>query len=233
MADKPGVTTFPQLDQVMRVQRETGRIYSVNFTERFEVRAVTRAMELVRRGRDRRRRADGRARSAPPQSRAARSVVLRSQQVRRDPGRHRIAPDRPVPAFHRRGRRADRASRVQATSRIPTIPASRTSARSCSRTGARAATSASTGSRRTDCRPGGRPAVHHRHARLDRTAQVRRHRRPTGHRPSVPRRRHGRSTHRLQRREASVLREPAAGHRRANARPRCRRRTASRYASSR
>lgn len=50
MADKPGLTTFAQLDEVMRVQRETGRIYTVNFTERFEVRAVTRALELVRAG---------------------------------------------------------------------------------------------------------------------------------------------------------------------------------------
>ena len=50
MADKPGVTTFEQLDRVRAVQRETGRIYTVNFTERFEVRAVTRALELVRAG---------------------------------------------------------------------------------------------------------------------------------------------------------------------------------------
>ncbi len=50
MVDKPGVTTFEQLADVERVQRETGRIYSVNFTERFEVRAVTKATELVRSG---------------------------------------------------------------------------------------------------------------------------------------------------------------------------------------
>jgi predicted dehydrogenase len=50
MADKPGVTTFAQLDEVGRVQRETARIWTVNFTERFEVRAVTRALELVRGG---------------------------------------------------------------------------------------------------------------------------------------------------------------------------------------
>src|SRR5688572_1266320 len=50
MADKPGLTTFAQLDEVMRVQRATDRIYTVNFTERFEVRAVTRALELVRAG---------------------------------------------------------------------------------------------------------------------------------------------------------------------------------------
>ena len=50
MVDKPGVTTFEQLAEVQRVQRETGQIYSVNFTERFEVRAVTTATELVRSG---------------------------------------------------------------------------------------------------------------------------------------------------------------------------------------
>ncbi len=50
MVDKPGVTTFEQLAEVQRVQRETGRIFSVNFTERFEVRAVTVATELVRNG---------------------------------------------------------------------------------------------------------------------------------------------------------------------------------------
>jgi predicted dehydrogenase len=50
MVDKPGVTTFAQLDEVKRAQRETARIFSVNFTERFEVRAVTRAAELVEAG---------------------------------------------------------------------------------------------------------------------------------------------------------------------------------------
>lgn len=50
MVDKPGLTTFDQLARVQAVQRETGRIFSVNFTERFEVRAVTTATELVRAG---------------------------------------------------------------------------------------------------------------------------------------------------------------------------------------
>ncbi|HEY4079463.1 MAG TPA: Gfo/Idh/MocA family oxidoreductase [Burkholderiaceae bacterium] len=50
MADKPGVTTLAQLDQVRATQSETGCIFSVNFTERFEVRAVTKATELVRSG---------------------------------------------------------------------------------------------------------------------------------------------------------------------------------------
>ncbi|WP_319520741.1 Gfo/Idh/MocA family oxidoreductase [uncultured Martelella sp.] len=51
MVDKPGVTTFDQLEAVRTVQKETGRIFTVNFTERFEVRAVSRATKLVREGR--------------------------------------------------------------------------------------------------------------------------------------------------------------------------------------
>lgn len=50
MADKPGVTTFEQLQMVKQAQAETKAIFSVNFTERFEVRAVTKATELVRAG---------------------------------------------------------------------------------------------------------------------------------------------------------------------------------------
>jgi predicted dehydrogenase len=50
MSDKPGVTDADQLARLRAVQRETGRIYSVTFTERFEVRAVTRATELIRAG---------------------------------------------------------------------------------------------------------------------------------------------------------------------------------------
>ena len=47
MVDKPGVVTEEQLAAVREVQAQTGRIYTVNFTERFEVRAVTRAYELI------------------------------------------------------------------------------------------------------------------------------------------------------------------------------------------
>jgi predicted dehydrogenase len=50
MVDKPGVITKAQLADIVRLQRETGRIWSVNFSERFEVRAMTRATELVRAG---------------------------------------------------------------------------------------------------------------------------------------------------------------------------------------
>jgi predicted dehydrogenase len=50
MSDKPGVTTFEQLDDVRAVQRDTRRIFSINFTERFETRSATRAGELVTAG---------------------------------------------------------------------------------------------------------------------------------------------------------------------------------------
>ncbi len=39
MADQPGITTLEQLEEVRRVQRETGHIYSITFSERLENRA--------------------------------------------------------------------------------------------------------------------------------------------------------------------------------------------------
>ena len=50
MVDKPGVIALEQLAEVRRVQAETGRIFSVCFSERFEVRAAERASELVAAG---------------------------------------------------------------------------------------------------------------------------------------------------------------------------------------
>lgn len=47
MVDKPGCTTLADLAAIREVQARTGRIWSVNFSERFEVPAVTRADELV------------------------------------------------------------------------------------------------------------------------------------------------------------------------------------------
>jgi len=47
MVDKPGCTTLDQLAAIREVQARTGRIWSINFSERFEVPAVTRAAELV------------------------------------------------------------------------------------------------------------------------------------------------------------------------------------------
>ena len=50
MADKPGITTLEQLAEVRRVQRETKRIYSIMYSERFENRATVKAGELVKGG---------------------------------------------------------------------------------------------------------------------------------------------------------------------------------------
>ncbi len=50
MSDKPGMTSLAQLEQIKRVQKETGRIYSVCYSEHFQTRATVRAGELVRAG---------------------------------------------------------------------------------------------------------------------------------------------------------------------------------------
>ena len=50
MADKPGCTTFEQLEEIRAAVAETGRIWSVTFSERFEVPAVARAGEIARSG---------------------------------------------------------------------------------------------------------------------------------------------------------------------------------------
>ena len=50
MSDKPGITTPAQLADVRRVQAETRRIYSICFSERFEVGAAVKAGELVAAG---------------------------------------------------------------------------------------------------------------------------------------------------------------------------------------
>ena len=50
LVDKPGITTLDQLAEARRVQKETGRIYSICYSERFDNRAVIRAHELVRAG---------------------------------------------------------------------------------------------------------------------------------------------------------------------------------------
>ena len=50
MTDKPGCTTLEQLDDIKRVQAQTGQIWTVDFSERFEVPAMTRAAELIAEG---------------------------------------------------------------------------------------------------------------------------------------------------------------------------------------
>jgi len=50
MSDKPGITTLEQLATAKKVQQETGRIYSVCFSERLETPVSVRAGELVKSG---------------------------------------------------------------------------------------------------------------------------------------------------------------------------------------
>lgn len=47
MTDKPGCTTLEQLDNIRRTVADTGRIWSIDFSERFEVPAVQKAAQLV------------------------------------------------------------------------------------------------------------------------------------------------------------------------------------------
>jgi len=48
LVDKPGITTLEQLTQVKKVQKETKRIYSIMYSERFENKATVKAGELVK-----------------------------------------------------------------------------------------------------------------------------------------------------------------------------------------
>ena len=50
MTDKPGILTFEQFSNVKKVQKETGRIYSIMYSERLSVPAAVKAGELVQAG---------------------------------------------------------------------------------------------------------------------------------------------------------------------------------------
>ena len=50
MVDKPGCITIEQLNNIKLAVKETGKIWSVNFSERFHVAAVAKAEELVKLG---------------------------------------------------------------------------------------------------------------------------------------------------------------------------------------
>ena len=47
MSDKPGVTTFDQLDDIRKAVLETGKIFSICFSERHCVRSAVRAGKLI------------------------------------------------------------------------------------------------------------------------------------------------------------------------------------------
>jgi predicted dehydrogenase len=131
MVDKPGCTTLEQLAAVRECQARTGRIWSVNFSERFEVPAVTKAEELVFGG------AIGRVVQTvglgphKQNLRTRPAWYFEQGALRRHPDRHRLAPDRPVPALHGVGDGRDHARpcREHDDARPPGL--SRTSARWC------------------------------------------------------------------------------------------------------
>ena len=50
MSDKPGFTTLAQLAEARQVQAQTGRVYSIYFSERLGNRATVKAGELVKAG---------------------------------------------------------------------------------------------------------------------------------------------------------------------------------------
>ncbi len=50
MSDKPGITTFEQFNEVKKVQKETGRIYSIMYSERLGSPASVKAGDLVQAG---------------------------------------------------------------------------------------------------------------------------------------------------------------------------------------
>jgi len=50
LVDKPGITSLEQLAEVRKVQKETKRIYSIMYSERFENKATVKAGELVQSG---------------------------------------------------------------------------------------------------------------------------------------------------------------------------------------
>jgi predicted dehydrogenase len=50
MSDKPGITSLAQLAEVRRVQRQTKKIYSIMYSERFDNRSTVKAGELVKAG---------------------------------------------------------------------------------------------------------------------------------------------------------------------------------------
>jgi predicted dehydrogenase len=51
VADKPGCITLDQLDEIEKAVAQSGRFWSVTFSERFEVRCAIKAGQLVREGR--------------------------------------------------------------------------------------------------------------------------------------------------------------------------------------
>lgn len=50
LSDKPGAVTLKQLADVRKVQKETGRIYAIMYSERLENKATVKAYDLIKQG---------------------------------------------------------------------------------------------------------------------------------------------------------------------------------------
>jgi predicted dehydrogenase len=50
LSDKPGITSLEQMAEVRKVQKETKRIYSIMYSERFENKGTEKASQLVKAG---------------------------------------------------------------------------------------------------------------------------------------------------------------------------------------
>ena len=50
LSDKPGITSLEQLAEARKVQKETKRIFSIMYSERFENKATEKASQLVKAG---------------------------------------------------------------------------------------------------------------------------------------------------------------------------------------
>jgi predicted dehydrogenase len=212
MVDKPGLTTFEQLDAVRRVQAETGRIFSVDFTERFEVRATTRAGQLVAAG------AIGRVIHTAGLGPRRLNRPLRPDWFFRRDAHGGIPVDIASHKFDQflfftgstdawivAARVANMAHPGDPEFEDPgevMLPRSQDS-----------------GYFRVDWfTPDGLPTwgdgrlTMPRHRGLYRIAQIHRRRRPTGYRPSAPCRREGQAAHRLLRLRSTLLPQPARRH---------------------
>ncbi len=213
ISDKPGFTTLEQLAEARRVQAETGRIYSICYSERLEVRAAVKAGELVKAG--------------------AIGQVVQTVGL----GPHRIHPPARPDWFYKKERFGGILTDIASHQADQFL--FYTGSTAASVVAAQVANVAhpqypewedfgdmmlrgngGMGYVRVDWftpqgsgHMGRRPADHIRDGRLYRAAQVHRHWRAPGRRPPVPRGRQGDPAYRLQRR-GSALRAAAAVRRR-------------------
>jgi len=160
MTDKPGCISLAELDEIRQTVAATGRIWSVTFSERFGVKCVTKAGDLVRDGRigkvvqtlglgphrigDRAHLAGGAGRPDWFYDKSRYGGILT------DIASHQIDQF----LWFTGSTEGEVVASTVGNFANPDTPGLRTSARSCSAATAHRATSASTGTHRRVCRPG-------------------------------------------------------------------------------